>query len=64
VTGNTANSNGILAINGTVYGIFLQGYNLVDQNTAYSNGIGAGSATEITYGVTGCVYGINVPPAP
>jgi len=63
VTGNTAYHNGDSATN-TAYGIYLAGYNLVDQNTAYGNGTGAGSATNITYGVTGCVYGINVPPAP
>lgn len=63
VTGNTAHDNGTSAT-GDAYGIYLVGSNLVDQNTAYDNGLGAGSATEITYGVAGCVYGINVPPAP
>ena len=60
VTGNTAYNNGDWA-NGNVYGIYLVGNSLVDQNTAYSNGTSAGSATQIRYGVTGCVYGINVP---
>ncbi len=62
VTGNTAYNNGYSA--DTVYGIWLGGYNLVDQNTAYSNGSGAGSATDLTFGVGGCVYGINVPNVP
>jgi hypothetical protein len=61
VTGNTAYDNGNWA-GGAAYGIELQGYNLVDQNTAYGNGLFAGSATNMTLGVTGCVYGINVAP--
>ena len=60
VTGNTSYNNGISAT-GDVYGIYLEGYSLVDQNTAHSNGTGAGSATNMTLGVTGCVYGNNVP---
>lgn len=62
VTGNTTIYNGGQST--AAYGLFFAGGNLVDQNTAYGNGMGAGSATEITYGVAGCVYGINVPPAP
>ncbi len=61
VTGNTACDNG-LGAGGDVYGIKLGGNSLVHQNTAYNNGQGAASATQITYGVAGCVYGINVPP--
>lgn len=60
VTGNTASRNGEKA--GSAYGIFFVGYNLVDQNTAWSNGAGAGSATNMTLGVTGCVYVNNVAP--
>lgn len=60
VTGNTAYGNGDSA-GGTVYGIYLGGYNLVDQNTAYSNNT-AGGGTNMTLGVTGCVYGNNVAP--
>ncbi|MGA2323664.1 MAG: right-handed parallel beta-helix repeat-containing protein [Sedimentisphaerales bacterium] len=37
VIGNTVNSNGISATGGTLYGIYLEGHNLVDQNTAYNN---------------------------
>ncbi|MCD4742359.1 MAG: right-handed parallel beta-helix repeat-containing protein [Desulfobacteraceae bacterium] len=69
VTGNTCNDNtssGIYAAFGTSvignacynnlqYGIFLQGRNLVDQNTAWFNAIG-----EITYSSTS-VYGNNCP---
>jgi parallel beta-helix repeat protein len=60
VTGNTVYDNGDHAV--TVYGIYLyQGYNLVDQNTSSSNGTSAtGSATNLTLGVVGCVYGVNV----
>ena len=61
VTGNTAFSNGDFAT-GTVYGIYLSGYNLVDQNTAYSNGIDAGSATNMNLFVSSCVYVNNVAP--
>ena len=61
VTGNTAYDNGDSADH-NAYGICLQGYNLVDQNTAYSNGTGAASATNMTMGVIGCVYGNNVAP--
>ena len=61
VTGNTVRYNGDWA-DGDVYGIYLGGYNLVDQNTAYSNGTGASSATNMTLGGYGCVYGINVAP--
>ena len=63
VTGNTAYDNGDWA-DGDVYGIWLSGHNLVEQNTAYSNGSGASSATDLTFGVAGCVYGINVPNVP
>ena len=61
VTGNTANTNGNSAT-GSAYGIYLGAYNLADQNTAYSNGTKAGSATNMTLGKLGCVYGINVAP--
>ena len=61
VTGNTANNNGHSATD-TAFGIHLGAYNLVDQNTAYSNGIKAASATNMTLGNLGCVYGINVAP--
>jgi parallel beta-helix repeat protein len=61
VTGNSATQNGLSAT-GTVYGIYLTGHNLVDQNTSRTNG--SDPAKQITYGVTGCVYGVNVPPAP
>ena len=64
VTDNTARDNGDSATGSSVFGIWLGGYNLVDQNTAYSNGTSAFSATQITYGIGGCVFGINVPPAP
>ena len=63
VTGNTAGRNGLSATGTVVYGIQLSAHCLVDQNTAYGNGDG-GSAAQITYGVGGCVYGINAPPAP
>jgi len=63
VTGNTAFGNGGSATF-NVWGICLSGYNLVDQNTAYGNGTGAGGATNMNLGVGGCVYGINVAPAP
>ena len=56
VTGNTVHSNGISAT-GTVFGIQLGPYNLVDQNTAYSN-----NGTNMILGVAGCVYGVNVAP--
>jgi hypothetical protein len=61
VTKNTSNLNGHAA-SGDVYGIWVSGSCLVDQNTATSNGMDAGSATNMTLGVTGCVYGINVAP--
>ena len=44
------------------YGIYLAGYNLVDQNTAYLNGTGAAGATNMDTHVAGCVYGANVAP--
>ena len=56
VTGNTAFFNGVAAT-GTVYGINLIGYNLVDQNTAYNN-----NGTNMTLGVLSCIYGNNVAP--
>ncbi len=62
VIGNTARNNGDSAINGIVYGIYLSGYNLVDQNTAFSNGSGTVSPTNIPLTIPGCVYGNNVAP--
>ena len=61
VTGNTAYDNGDSATS-NAYGIWLAGYNLVDQNTAYGNGTGSGLATNMTLGVTRCVYVNNVAP--
>ena len=54
VTGNTAYSNGTWAT-GSVYGLCLGAYNLVDQNTSYSNG------TNIYTG-SGCALGTNCAP--
>ena len=62
VTGNTVYSNGTSAASADVYGIYLTGDSLAAQNTALDNGVGAASATNITLGVTGCVYGLNVAP--
>ena len=62
VTGNTVNNNGDDATDSSVWGIRLNPCCLVDQNTAYDNGTGAASATNMTIGVGGCVYGINVAP--
>ena len=57
VTGNTANFNGFMA-KGTVYGIYLGGYNLVDQNTAYNNdGINMNNPGN-------CSFGTNIPQLP
>ena len=61
VKGCTASNNGFFAF-GDVWGIYLAGNSLVDQNTAFNNGIGANSATNMTLDVAGCVYGINVAP--
>jgi parallel beta-helix repeat protein len=52
VTGNTAYRNGKSA-SGTVYGIFLGGSNLVDQNTSYDN-----SGTNMNTPAT-CTFGVN-----
>jgi hypothetical protein len=56
VIGNTVSSNGISAAGGTLFGIYLDGYNLVDQNTAYNNN---GTSSNKP---GNCVYGINVFP--
>ena len=61
VTGNSSYSNGTAA-DGTVYGIYLVGYSLVDQNTAISNGGGAASAVNMNTSISTCVYGINLAP--
>ena len=62
VIGNTVTANGELATS-TVIGINLLGNNLVDQNTAFDNGLGGtGSVTNMSLGVAGCVYGNNVAP--
>jgi hypothetical protein len=52
VTGNTANHNGQGAA-GSIYGINLWGYSLVDQNTAYNNG-GTNMNTPGS-----CTFGVN-----
>ena len=59
VTGNTVYDNGTLA--GIVVGIQLGAYNLVDQNTTHSNGIGAASASNMNTSFGG-VFGNNVAP--
>ncbi len=51
VTGNTACDNGLSAT-GSVYGIYLGGNNLVDQNTAYNNdGTNMNNPGNCTFGV-------------
>ncbi len=59
VIGNTARSNGASA-SGTVYGIWLGGYNLVNNNTAYGNAGTAGGTNMNT--VASCEYGTNCAP--
>ena len=54
VAGNSASFNGLSA-SGTRYGIYLGGYNLVDQNTSYNNG------TNMNAPAT-CVFGKNCAP--
>lgn len=56
VIGNTAYQNGASAT-GTIYGIFLNHYCLVDQNTTYGN-----NGTNMDIEAVGCVYGNNVAP--
>jgi hypothetical protein len=53
--GNTVYSNGTFA-SGTVFGIYLAGNNLVDQNTAYNN-----NGTNMTHPAN-CTYGLNYAP--
>ena len=60
VIGNTANENGYGTPN-FVYGIYLYGYDLVDQNTAYNNGPAA-TITNMDLTISTCVYGKNVAP--
>jgi len=55
VIGNTVNSNCIGATGPWKYGIFLNGYNLVDQNTSYLNGTNMSNPGN-------CVFGQNVAP--
>ena len=55
VTGNTSNANGSSAT-GTVYGISISSYCLVDQNTAYDN-----NGTNMVTG-TNCQIGMNLAP--
>jgi hypothetical protein len=57
VIGNTSRSNGIGA-SGSVYGIYLAGYNLVNNNTAYGN-----EDTNMNTSATSS-YGTNVPQLP
>ncbi len=54
VTGNTAYYNGGSATGSTYYGIYLDGNNLVDQNTAYSN-----NGTNMDTSKSNCTYGVN-----
>ena len=56
VTGNTACYNGDSAIGKDVYGIYLIGNALVDQNTAYGNG-GTNMSSP-----TNCTFGVNRAP--
>ncbi len=63
VIGNTAYNNGNDAT-GDVYGFRFAGDSLVDQNLARNNGTGAGSAIQIDYGASGCVFGTNAPTSP
>ena len=56
VIGNTVYSNGTFA-SGTIYGIYLSGHNLVDQNAAYGN-----NGTNMNTGLVSCVYGKNLAP--
>ena len=55
VVGNTASNNGASA-GGTVYGIYLGGSDLVDQNAAYNN-----NGTNM-YKPVRCTYGLNLAP--
>jgi hypothetical protein len=59
VTGNTAHSNGNSA-SGDVYGIFLSGSDLANNNAAYNN-VGTGGGTNL-YALAGCVLGTNLAP--
>lgn len=59
VIGNTVRSNGSSA-SGTVYGIWLGGYNLVNNNTAFSNA-GSAGGTNMNTSAT-CTYGTNCAP--
>ncbi len=44
-----------------VYGIFLVGNNLVDQNTAFNNGFFGGAATNMN-SPADCTFGVNHAP--
>jgi hypothetical protein len=55
VIGNTVYNNGISAT-GILYGIYLDGNNLVDQNAAYGN-----NGTNMNHPVS-CAYGTNLAP--
>lgn len=56
-TGNTAYDNGGSATGSIYYGIYLDGNNLVDQNTAYSN-----NGTNMDTAKLNCTYGVNHAP--
>jgi hypothetical protein len=59
VIGNTVRNNGVSA-SGTVCGIYLSGYDLATNNTAYGNS-GTGGGTNLSAG-TGCLSTNNLAP--
>lgn len=60
VIGNTSNYNGRYS-SGVVYGIYLQGYSLADQNTAYDNENDSSIGTNMSCAAS-CTFGTNHAP--